>query len=332
MSKRTAMKLSMPIIGVGALLAVSACSGDGGSSTYPESSVQVTVPYAPGGGTDLAARALTGALQESVGQSFVVTNQAGGGGTVALAENSGAEPDGYSGNIAIDSNLTLQPTLNTDLGYSYEDFDSIAFAQNSFILVAGADAPYDNLSELIEAAEQDPGEIRIGTPGDASANDMAARAFANEAGVTFRQVPFGGGGADANNAVLAGNVELASTTTTVAQGLVDSGDFKIIGTLAEEPALGAESSDTLDSVGIDASAVNDVMIYLSVPTGAPEDVLSTLENAVEALGDDDAFLSTLEGLGQEFSFLSVDESRQDLENRDELYQTILDDVPELGNA
>jgi tripartite-type tricarboxylate transporter receptor subunit TctC len=323
------------VASVAALAAVAAGCSSGGADAvadYPTRNLQITVPYAPGGGTDIYARTMATGLERELGKSVVIINQEGGGGTVGTAKSASAKPDGYQLGVAIDSNLVLQPNLVDGVGYTYQDFSSIGFGTIPFVLVAATDAPFDNLEELAAAGQDDPGALRISTPGDGSANDMAARAFGLAADADFTMVPFSGGGADAVNAVLSGDVELASTTVPVVKGLVEGGKLKIIGVLADEPAPGAPDASTLADAGIPSDLIPDVAIFLDVPKGASNTVVSRLEEAVEAMTGSDEFQKTAGDLGYVVAYEDAEESAQDLKRRSEVYNQILEKSPQLKVA
>lgn len=322
--------IAVAVAALASSLALAGCSDASGDSAsgYPKRSIQVTVPYAPGGGTDIAARAMTDALEKEVGKAVVVVNQEGGGGTVGVAKSASAKPDGYQLGVAIDSNLTLQPSLIKDVGFSLDDFTSFGFGGIPFVLVAKADAPYDDLNGLVDAAKAKPGDIRVSTPGDGSSNDMAARAFALASGTDLTNVGFSGGGADAVNAVLSGEVELASTTIPVVKGLVEGGKLKVVGVLGDEAAIGTDAQ-TMADAGLDTSLVLGSEIYLNAPKGVPASVVDTLEDKLRAVTEDPAYVKSSEALGYDVSFRDSDDARAELERRAKIYDELLAKSPEL---
>ncbi|TCP54259.1 tripartite-type tricarboxylate transporter receptor subunit TctC [Tamaricihabitans halophyticus] len=330
MAQRRARFGRTGVLAIAALLTapLAGCAANG-AGDYPARNIQITVPYGPGGGTDTAARALAESLQDRLGSSVVIVNQEGGGGTVGTAKIAAAKPDGYQLGVAIDSNLTLQPSITPDIDYTYEDFALIGFSRVPFVLVAAPDAPYDNLAELIAAAKKQPGKIRVGTPGDGSSNDLAARAFGTESGADLAMAGFSGGGSDAVNAVLSGEVELASTTVPVAKGLVEGGKLKILGVLANEEAPGAPGAQTLEEADVSDQTILDSEVYLNIPKDVPDDVVATLEDAVREVTSDKEFTNRVSGLGYIVDYRDSAASANELAKRTKVYDKILEREPEL---
>lgn len=312
---------------VAAALALSACgaSTDPGSesgSDYPQKSVNFTIPYAPGGGTDTAGRLLATALEEELGQSFIAVNKEGGGGAIGVAAVAAAEPDGYSIGIATDSNVVLQPLLNKDLPYTAEDLQTWGLAPATFIVVAAADSPYQSLTDIIAEAKKRPGKIRIAHPGTGGSNDLTARAFALAAGIDIVPVPITGGGAEINKVVASGQVELAMTTVPVAQGFVDAKRLVIAGTMGDEPAKGAEEAESLGSIGVDTALIPKAELVITAPANLDDAATDALTRAIETAINGD-FGARMEEIGFPTEFKEPEESKQAMSEVQAQYEEIL---------
>lgn len=266
-------------------LVLSACGAATGSdksgADYPKKSITLTIPYAPGGGTDTAGRLVAKALETELGQSVVVVNKEGGGGAIGVGAVAKAKADGYNIGIATDSNVVLQPIINKDLRYSKADFKSWGLAPSVFVVVAAADSPYKTLTDIVAEAKKHPGKIRIAHPGTGGSNDLTAQAFALAAGIDIVPVPITGGGAEINKAVASGQVELAMTTVPVAKGFVDAKKLVVAGTMGDKPAAGAEDAETLGSIGIDTSLVPQAELILIAPAGIGNSVTDAITSALK---------------------------------------------------
>lgn len=273
------------------ILALPACatssSSGGEDADYPTKSITLTIPYAPGGGTDTAGRLIASGLEAQLGESIIVVNKPGGGGALGVAEVAEADPDGYNLGLANDSNIALQPLLNKDLSFTNDSFEAWSLAPTTFILVAASGSKYTTLTDIIAEAKANPGTVRIAHPGTGGPNDLVARAFGLAAEIEIVPVPITGGGAEINKAVASGQVELAMTTVPVAKGFVDSGDLVIAGTMADDPAPGAEDAETLGSIGIDTALIPRTQLILIAPAGLPDGIQTAITDALQAQVDGD---------------------------------------------
>lgn len=306
-------------------LALSACAStdsSAGSGDFPKKSITLTIPYAPGGGTDTAGRLLAKALETELDQSVVVVNKEGGGGAIGVGTVAKAKADGYNIGIATDSNVVLQPILNKDLPYSKADFKTWGLAPSVFVVVAAADSPYGTLTDIVAEAKKNPGKIRIAHPGTGGSNDLTAQAFALAADIDIVPVPITGGGAEINKAVASGQVELAMTTVPVAKGFVDAGKLVVSGTMAAEPAAGAEDAETIGSIGLDSSIFPKAELIMLAPSGISDGVADVITKALEKQFDGDLG-QQMAKIGFPASFTKIDESSAALTKVQAQYEEIL---------
>src|SRR5262249_49702314 len=159
------------IVAVAAALA----TANAQAQSYPTRPVTVVVGFAPGGGTDTVARVMQRKLAEYLGQTVIVENRAGAGGTSAAAAVAKAEPDGYSILLATIAALAVAPHLNSKLPYSpLTDFAPISMATESGnVLVVNPSLPAKTLAEYVKLSNSRPGGIAYGTSGVGSAGNLA---------------------------------------------------------------------------------------------------------------------------------------------------------------
>lgn len=323
--RRKAALAATSLLAAVALLA--ACASTAGSSKsdsgYPKKAITLTIPYAPGGGTDTAGRLIAKALESELGKSVVVVNKEGGGGAIGVGDVAKAKADGYTIGIATDSNIVLQPILNKDLPYTKDDLKVWGLAPSTFVLVAAAKSKYTSLTDIIAEAKKHPGKIRVAHPGTGGSNDLTAQAFAIAAGVDVVPVPITGGGAEINKAVASGQVELAMTTVPVAKGFVDAGKLVVAGTMGDEPAPGAEKAETLGSIGVDTSILPKAQLVLVAPSGVDDSVVDTLTSALRKQFDGDLG-QQMSKIGFPAAFTTVDQGEKDLDTVQAQYEQILE--------
>jgi tripartite-type tricarboxylate transporter receptor subunit TctC len=167
------------------------------AQTYPDKPIELIVPFAAGGGTDVLARALAEAARPHLGQSLIVVNRAGASGGVGWSELIHARPDGYK--LAI---ITVEITMIPHMGvvkFSSDDVLPIArLNADPATLAVPAESRHKTVEAFLAAARQAPGSLRVGNAGPGSLGHLAAAALEDKAGVRFTHVPFRG----ANPAVL----------------------------------------------------------------------------------------------------------------------------------
>jgi tripartite-type tricarboxylate transporter receptor subunit TctC len=161
---------------------------------YPSRPIRLVVPFPAGGATDLLARSISQRLTTQMGQSVVVENKAGAGGTLGSAEVAKAVPDGYTLLIATSSTHSIGPHLNPNLPYKVEaDFTPIAQVANATnLLLVPQSLPVANVRELIAYAKQRPGQLNYASSGNGTIVQLTAEAFKAQAGVFITHIPYRG--------------------------------------------------------------------------------------------------------------------------------------------
>src|SRR5436305_944171 len=176
---------------------------------YPDRTIQIVVPYTPGGTVDLVARMLGPRLTTAWGQPVVILNRPGAGGSVGAEVVAKSAPDGYTLFISTNSPLTTNLALYPNLGYEpLRDFEPIILAgENSLVLAANPKLPVGNLKELIALAKSKPGELNAATSGNGSTAHLSLASFNKQAHVSITHVPYRGG-VPSLTAAIAGEVQL----------------------------------------------------------------------------------------------------------------------------
>ncbi len=178
------------------------------SSHYPRKSVRLVVPFAPGGGTDIIARLLAQKLGEAWGQSIVVDNRGGGGGTIGTNIAAKSAPDGYT--ILLTSvSVAYLPAIHRKLPYDTEKdlVPVVLVVTQPNLLAVHPNLPAKSVAELINLAKAKPGEIRYASGGSGSAPHLATELFRATANISLVHVPYKGGG-PAITGLLAGETHM----------------------------------------------------------------------------------------------------------------------------
>ncbi len=165
-------------------------------SAYPERTVRVIVPFAPGGATDAVARPWSEKMRQALG-SLVMENMGGAGGALGATAAARAKPDGYTLLIGSISTQVITPVISNPKPYdSVKDFDHIAMLVVSNLAFAvHPGVPVKTLKELVEYSKNNPGKISYGTPGSGSLNHLLGELFKTLSGAgDMAHVPYRGGG------------------------------------------------------------------------------------------------------------------------------------------
>ncbi len=191
---------------------------------FPSRTVTLTVGFAPGGGTDTAARIIAKKLSDTLGVSVVVENRAGAGGNIAAQQIATAAPDGYTISLSSVGPLTVSPAMYKDLAYDPKrDIAPITMGMvfpNVFVVHPGV--PARTLAEFVALAKTKPGALTYASSGVGGAGHLAGELFKQRAGIDMIHVPYKGGG-PAMIDLLGGRVTMYPAVPSTAQQYVESG-------------------------------------------------------------------------------------------------------------
>ncbi len=261
------------------ILSLLAAVGNAFAQAWPSKPVTLMVPFAPGGTTDIVARPIAQALSQEFGQSFVVDNRAGAGGTLAAGLAARAAPDGYTLLVATVAH-TMATSLYKSLPYDFEkDFVPITvLASVPNILIVNPSVPAKSVQELIAYAKANPGKLAYGSAGNGSTEHLSAELFKAMAGVDMVHVPYKGG-APMMTDLISGQIQVAIETSGSAAPHIQSGSVRALAvtTAARSPAF--PGVPTLAESGLKGYDVTTWYAILA-PKGTPRDIVNKVYNAV----------------------------------------------------
>src|SRR6187401_1463069 len=161
---------------------------------YPDRPITLIVPYAPGGGNDVLARAVAEPMGKSLGQRLVIENRGGAGGSVGTRQVAKAAPDGYTLGLGGTGTLAIDPTLYPNAGYDpRKDFAPVGLIGTSaLVLVVHPSIPAHSVKELVAYAKANPGKLTFASAGVGSGIHLAAEYFRFQAGIEMTHVPYKG--------------------------------------------------------------------------------------------------------------------------------------------
>lgn len=296
-----------------------AAAGTGLAADYPTKPIELIVPYAAGGGTDLVARAFAEATKKHLPQSMGVVNKTGGGGAVGLTEIMAARADGYKVGMG-----TVEITLLPHMGiarFSVDDYTPIARlnAEPSAITVK-ADAPWKTVEEFLENAKANPGKVRIGNSGTGAIWHLAAEALQSKTGLTFNHIPFEGAN-PAVTSLLGGHIEAVSVSPAEVSSQVAAGQLRILAVMAEERSKTFPDTPTLKEKGIDVSVATWRGIV--VPKKTPAAVVDTLRTASKAAAEEPAFRDQLAKMNLTYAYADGPEFGQVMQKDNAFFKDLM---------
>ena len=198
------------------------------AQAFPTKPIQVIVPLAPGGGTDLLARVIADKLREKFGQPVTVENRSGAAGNIGADYVFKAAPDGHTLLFTQPAPLVVNKALYGKLTFEPEQFVPVAIVSlHDIMLAVNPKVPAGNLQELIGYAKANPGKLNFGSSGAGSAPHLAAELFGSMAGVKMVHVPYKGSG-ESQAATLAGHVDLTFFAFSTALRHTKAGKLRAI--------------------------------------------------------------------------------------------------------
>ncbi|RBY74843.1 tripartite tricarboxylate transporter substrate binding protein [Blastococcus sp. TF02-09] len=329
---RTTRRTAPALIAV-SVLALAACGDDDGGSSgggeaaadYPTDDINLYVPYAAGGPTDLAARTIASCMEEEFGQTVVVENREGASGSIGMQAMLAEDPDGYTLSlIAVPASAT-NPLQGEDVGYTNDDYVPIAaVTEIPSVLAVGADADYADAEAFFQAAQDDPGGINVGVPGTTTSQAMELTRMAEEYDTELTLVPFSGN-AEMTAALLGGNVDAVFINSSQdVLSNIEAGDFVPLAVSTPEP-VDYIDAPPLAEVGF-PELTNSVSVFgLAAPAETPEEVVGTLEDTVSTCLEKP---ETVEQLGEQYvpdEFIGTDAFQERIDEIVEVYGPILQD-------
>jgi tripartite-type tricarboxylate transporter receptor subunit TctC len=271
---------------------------------FPTRPVTFVVPWPAGGATDVALRALATATEKHLGQSIVIENRGGAGGTLGpsyMAAN--AKPDGYT--IAQFPITVFRLPFMTKTAFDpVKDFTYIInLTGYTFGVVVRSDAPWKTFGELLAYAKANPGKITYGTPGAGTSLHITMEQIARQQGIKWVHVPFRGV-AESITALLGGHIDVVSDSTGWAPQ-VNDGKFRLLVTWGATRTKNWPTVPTLREVGIDI--VSNSPYGLGGPKGMDPSVVKVLHDAFLKGLDEPSNLATMAQLDQERFYLSSED-------------------------
>lgn len=262
-----------------AVLAAIAVQPAQAQDKYPSKPINMLVPFAAGGSSDVIARLVGDEMSRILGQRIVMENMGGAGGATALTRAARAEPDGYTIVIGNSGTNAASYTIYNDLKYTPADFVPIGLvAKTSPMIALKLDFPAKDLKEFLAYAKANPGKISLGHAGVGSSNYLICRNFLKASGLDVALVSYRGAG-PALNDLMGGQIDGVCDAATSLSGAVQGNKVKalVVATPQRLPSL--PEVPTSAEAGLPAFQAQGWNAIFA-PKGTPQPVIDTLNQAL----------------------------------------------------
>lgn len=278
---RRAMLLAAAVL-VTAAPQLARASGD-----YPARPIRLVVPFAPGGGTDIIARAVSDKLSTKLGQPIVVINTPGAGGTIGGANVAKAEPDGYTlllWHVGMISSAHTNKPLPYDPAKDFTPIGQVATAAN--LVAVNPQVPARTLKELVALAKARPGQLNYGSSGVGGADHLAGELLSQVAQIRTMHVPYKGGGLS-TVAVVSGEVQYVTGSASQVMSMVKAGKLRPVAVMQKQRIASLPDVPSAPEAGFPEL---DYKTWFALwgPAKLPPEVVSKLSAALKDVlaGDD----------------------------------------------
>jgi len=254
---------------------------------YPVKPVRIIVPFAPGGSTDILVRPIGVKLGEMLGQSFLIDNRGGAGGTIGATMAARSAPDGYTLLVTTSGVIVTNRSLYKNPGYDpAADFDPVTIiASLPNLLVVSPKAGITSVSDLIAKARTSPGKFTFASGGNGTSNHLAGELLKYLTKIDITHVAYKGGG-PAVIAVRAAEVSMLFATMPSAISHVKAGQLTALAVTSEKRSPATPEVPTMAEAGVKGFEISTNWIGALAPHGTPPGIIQSLSASISRVVED----------------------------------------------
>ena len=281
MNQSLKLKRLLLVLASGLSLAAAATPALAQEGPFPNKPVRIIIAFKSGGAVDIVARTVGQALQQSLGQPFVVEYKPGAATNIAIKALVDAPPDGYTLMLTA-NNAAINPALFNPPPFDPEkDFVPVSMVGRvPVVIAANTSFAAKTPADLVRMAKEKPGSLNFGSPGNASTPHLAFELFARSAGIKLRHVPYQGG-APALNDVMGGHLPLVVTNALEVSPLAQAGKVQVLAALSAQRIPTLPNVPTIAESGYPGFEAT-VWYGFIAPRGTPPAIVNRLHGAIQA--------------------------------------------------
>ena len=286
-----------PLAAIAFAIVGAASAGAAVAQAYPTKPVRLIVPFAPGGTTDLVARFVAEKINAPLGQTMLIENKAGGGGSIGALEVKRAQPDGYVIGMATVSTTAANPAINAKIGYDpVADFTPIInIAATPNVIAVNPSFPARDYKTFLDVLKKNPGKYSFASSGAGGIGHMQMELFKSLSGTFIIHIPYRGAG-PALNDVVAGQVPIIFDNLPSALQFIKDGRLIPIVVAAPQRLTQLPNVPTFKEVGLEP--VNRMAYYgILGPKGMSKDVVDKISAATKKSLEDPGVKKRIEDTG-----------------------------------
>ena len=290
MAQRRTLLSGLAACAAAAVLAPMAHAADP-AANYPSRPIKLIVPFGAGGSTDIVARLLADKMGPILGQTVVIENKGGAGGSIGAAEIAKSAPDGYTIGMATVSTHGANPAIMSKLSYdAKKDFAPITNVMSvPSVFVVHPSVPAKTMQEFIALAKKEPGKYTFASPGTGSLGHANIENFMNLAGIDLLHIPYKGAGQALNDA-LGGQVNAMTDNLPSSLSNIQAGKLRPLAVLALKRAEVLPDVPTYTELGY-AQMGDGGWFGLVAPAGTPKAIIDKLNAAAHKAMQDPGYLA-----------------------------------------
>ena len=287
---------------------------------YPTKSVEIIVPWAAGGATDVLFRAIGAVYPKYANnQQLVVKNVPGGGAAIGYTEATKAKCDGYT--VIATATPMITKIHMDNVKFATDSFAPVLLvADNACMIMVPAASPYKNLKDFVADAKKRPNEITVGNGGSGGGTHLAALAFQNFAGIKLKHVPFEGGGPSIT-AALGSHVDAIMVSAPEGVPQAQAGQLRVLGIMGDNRLPKFPDVQTAKEQGLDFKVT--MWRGILAPKDTPPALIAQIHDIFKKCMDDPDFKKKAAELSVELKYMNQADFGKFLQSEDERYKNLM---------